>query len=67
MKGRIRRSVPLKTKPESFTDDDLQNLASRLNATPRKCLGFRTPSEVLSCFAQPLHFECKSTCPPARG
>jgi transposase, IS30 family len=65
MNGRIRRYIPLKTKPDSFTNDDVQRLASRLNATPRKCLGFKTPSEVFLKQFQPLHLECESTCQPS--
>lgn len=61
MNGRIRRYVPLKTKPDSFSDDDVQQLATRLNNTPRKCLGFRTPAEVFLKHLQSLHFECEST------
>lgn len=65
MNGRIRRYIPLKTKPDSFSDDDVQLLAKRLNATPRKCLGFKTPAEVFSRQFQPLHFKCESTCQPS--
>jgi IS30 family transposase len=61
MNGRIRRYIPLKTRPDSFSDDDVQALAARLNATPRKCLGFKTPAEVFSAQLQLLHFECEST------
>jgi len=62
--GRIRRYVPLGTDPESFTDDDLQHLAARLNNTPRKCLRFKTPTEVFQKHL--LHFKCESTFPHAR-
>jgi IS30 family transposase len=67
MNGRIRRYIPLKTKPESLSDDDVQCLANNLNDTPRKCLGFKTPSEVFSKQFQLLHLECESTIPPSRG
>lgn len=66
MNGRIRRFIPLKTKPDSFSDNDLQELAYRLNATPRKCLGFQTPAEVFSKQFQLLHLECESTFPLSR-
>ena len=66
MNGRIRRFIPLKTKPDSFSDDDLRELAHILNSTPRKCLGFKTPAEVFSAHFHPLHFECESTFPPSR-
>lgn len=60
MNGRIRRYIPRGTDPDSFNNDDLQALAARLNATPRKCLGFKTPHELWSQ-QQPLHFKCEST------
>lgn len=66
MNGRIRRFIPLKTKPDSFSDNDLQALADRLNSTPRKCLGFKTPAEVFSKLLHPLHFKCESTFPLSR-
>ena len=63
MNGRIRRYIPLGTDPESFSNNDLQALALRLNSTPRKCLGFKTPAEVF--LAQLLHFKCESTFRPS--
>jgi IS30 family transposase len=66
MNGRIRRYIPRGTDPDSFDHDDLQILAARLNATPRKCLGFKTPAELWSQH-QPLHFKCESTFPPSRA
>jgi len=45
--GRIRRFLPLDTDISHLTDADLAALTDRLNRTPRKCLGFRTPAEVL--------------------
>lgn len=66
MNGRIRRYIPLGTDPDSLTNNDLQVLAHRLNNTPRKCLGFKTPAELFLPQLKPLHFECESTFPPAR-
>jgi len=66
MNGRIRRYLPRRTAPDSFSDADVQALAQRLNDTPRKCLGFRTPAEVFFKQFQLLHLECESTSPPAR-
>jgi len=57
--GRLRRYIPRGTDPGSFTDTDLQELANRLNNTPRKCLGFKTPAEVFS--NRLLHLKCEST------
>jgi IS30 family transposase len=45
--GRIRRFLPLDTNIAALPDVDLVALTQRLNDTPRKCLGFRTPAEVL--------------------
>ena len=61
MNGRIRRYIPLKTKPDSFSDNDLRLLASHLNNTPRKCLGYKTPNELFLPQLNPLHFKCEST------
>ena len=63
MNGRLRRYIPLGTDPDSFSDNDLQSLATRINNTPRKCLGFKTPAEVFS--SQLLHFKCESTFRPS--
>lgn len=63
MNGRIRRFIPLKTKPDSLSDADIQDLAFILNTTPRKCLGFKTPAEVFSLQLNLLHFKCESTFP----
>ncbi len=57
--GRLRRYIPRGTDPDSFSDADLQSLADRLNNTPRKCLGYKTPAEAFS--NQLLHLKCEST------
>ena len=67
MNARIRRFVPLKTKPEDISDQDVKELADILNSTPRKCLGYKTPAEVFSQQFQPLHLECESTSLPSQG
>lgn len=67
MNARIRRYVPLKTKPESLSDDVINDLAKRLNDTPRKCLGYKTPYEVFYKQFQLLHLECESTSQPSLG
>lgn len=43
---RLRRWLCRDTDPKSFTQEDLRTLCAGLNATPRKCLGYRTPAEV---------------------
>ena len=59
MNSRLRRYLPLKTDPKTLTRQHLKAIAARLNNTPRKCLGFKTPAEVFS--DQLLHFKCEST------
>lgn len=31
-----------------FTDADIRAVIDRMNATPRKCLGWKTPAEVFA-------------------
>jgi IS30 family transposase len=51
--GRLRRTLPRKTDLTCLSPTEFSNRAQRLNTTPRKCLGFRTPQEVF--------FEIQST------
>ncbi len=44
--GRARRDLPRDLDPAEITRQRLQSICDRMNATPRKCLGFRTPTEV---------------------
>ena len=44
--GRLRRHLPRDTDVLSLPDRALASIRDRLNATPRKCLGFRTPAEA---------------------
>ncbi|PWK77971.1 hypothetical protein C8D88_1308 [Lentzea atacamensis] len=32
----------------TFSQDDLDTIAAKLNNRPRKCLGFRTPAESVA-------------------
>jgi len=43
---RLRRYLPRKADPSAFTNRYLKSICDRLNAQPRKCLGYRTPAEV---------------------
>jgi IS30 family transposase len=45
--GRVRRFLPRHCEPEALARIRLRRLADRLNDTPRRCLGYRTPREVL--------------------
>jgi IS30 family transposase len=62
--GRLRRTLPRKTDLATITDQRFKALLRTYNATPRKCLDFRTPAELF--LEQLLHFKCESTSPPAR-
>ena len=44
--GRLRRFLPLDTDIAQIAEDDLPAITAGMNATPRKCLGFRTPEEA---------------------
>jgi len=45
--GLIRRYLPRQTDLHTVDQRDLDAIAHELNCRPRKCLGFRTPFEVL--------------------
>ena len=57
--GRLRRFLPRSTNISTVDDEALNACIVAYNNTPRKCLGFQTPAEVL--LAQLLHFKCEST------
>jgi IS30 family transposase len=63
--GRLRRVLPRKTPPGRLTQSRLDALVHRENHTPRKCLGFQTPTEIFSSLL--LHLKCESTGPLVRG
>ena len=44
--GRVRRFLPREAEPGALALAPLRRLADRLNDTPRRCLGYRTPREV---------------------
>ena len=46
--GRVRRFLPLDTDITTLTDADLAAVTRRMNNTPRKCLGFLTPAEIIA-------------------
>lgn len=51
---RVRRYLPPETVVLDVSNQDIRSLCERLNATPRKCLGFQTPTEVFSQHLLPL-------------
>jgi hypothetical protein len=46
--GRLRRFLPLDADITDRSTADLRALAAQMNATPRKCLGFMTPTEAFA-------------------
>lgn len=44
--GRLRRWFPKGSDMRKVSEADLIRATERMNSTPRKCLGYRTPSEV---------------------
>jgi transposase, IS30 family len=57
--GRLRRFLPRNTDISTIDDDAFNACIAAYNNTPRKCLAFQTPAEVL--LAQLLHFKREST------
>lgn len=49
--GLVRRVFPKKTDWALLTQNDLVILEKKLNARPKKCLGFKTPEEVFVALA----------------
>jgi IS30 family transposase len=47
MNGRLRRHLPRETKIATIAQSQLDELATKMNRCPRKCLGFKTPNELL--------------------
>jgi transposase, IS30 family len=45
--GLLRRYLPRKTDLKKISQQDLDDIAFELNNRPRKCLGYKTPYEVL--------------------
>ena len=44
--NRLRRHLPRSMDPTALTGENLRVICRKLNSTPRKCLGFRTPAEM---------------------
>ncbi len=47
MNGRLRRYLPSSTDIALVSQEELDALAVKMNRCPRKCLGFKTPNELL--------------------
>ena len=44
----IRRTIPKRSDFDKYSDQDINDLMWNMNTTPRKCLGYKTPYEVIS-------------------
>ncbi|MBP3886096.1 IS30 family transposase, partial [Zhenhengia yiwuensis] len=44
--GLIREFYPKKYNFSGITQDDLNEIVTKINNRPRKCLGYKTPNEV---------------------
>ena len=49
--GRLRRHLPGELDLVSITPVRLGEIETRMNTTPRKCLGFKTPLEAFAAAA----------------
>jgi IS30 family transposase len=47
MNGRVRRFIPKGASVDALTEEQIATVENQLNNTPRKCLGFKTPQEVM--------------------
>lgn len=45
--GLVRQYFPKRTSFDNIDDSEMQDVANKLNNRPRKCLGYKTPTEVL--------------------
>jgi len=64
--GRLRRFLPRNTNLSDITTTEFTSMIQNYNNTPRKCLGYQTPTEVWCQNNKPLHFKRESTFPPSR-
>jgi IS30 family transposase len=46
--GVLRRYLPRKVRINQFNERDIEDIMWTCNTTPRKCLGYLTPLEVLA-------------------
>ena len=65
--SRLRRDLPRKTCIDDVSTRKLDRIIAKYNATPRRCLGYKSPAEVFWNILTPLHFKRETTCPPPRA
>ncbi|MDA1316973.1 MAG: IS30 family transposase [bacterium] len=56
MIGRVRRYIPKGTNLYQYSTEQIQWLENKLNNTPRKCLNYQTPNEVMEQEANKYKF-----------
>ena len=56
MIGRVRRYIPKGTNLYKYSTEQIQWLENTLNNTPRKCLNYQTPNEVMQQEANKYKF-----------
>jgi IS30 family transposase len=56
MNGRLRWYLPRETDIAKITQEELDQLAAKMNRCPRKCLGYKTPQEL---FIQQHKNDCR--------
>ena len=57
MNGRLRWYLPRDIEISKLTQNELDQLAVKMNHCPRKCLGFKTPNEL---FIQQYKNDCRT-------
>jgi IS30 family transposase len=57
MNGRLRWHLPKEADIAKITQEELDQLAAKMNRCPRKCLGYKTPQEV---FIQQYKNDCRT-------
>lgn len=62
--GRMRRMLPRKTDLATLSTEHFETTVLAYNNTPRKCLDFQTPAEII--YEKLLHFKRESTFPSSR-
>ena len=56
MNGRLRWYLPREIDIAKISQEELDQLAAKMNRCPRKCLGYKTPQEV---FIQQYKNDCR--------
>jgi IS30 family transposase len=65
--SRLRRPLPRKADLAQIHPRQFDRIIANYNATPRRCLGFRTRAEAFCDLLNPLHFKRETTPRPSSG